>query len=135
MVWHAQGSFDPEAGSGEAKLRMEPVVFAKDGLQPAQLAPQLAGFFKSATGTLEATGRAQYAAGKPRLALELAARDLALETPNAQFEGVNGTLRLDGTEPLLDAAGPAALDRADPLRPRPHQRSGRRRSCARTAWS
>jgi hypothetical protein len=105
VVWHAQGSFDPEAGSGDAKLRMEPVVFAKDGLQPAQLAPQLAGFVKSATGTLEATGRVQYAAGKPRLALELAARDLALETPNAQFEGVNGTLRLDGPSPFSTPPG------------------------------
>ena len=105
VLWHAQGSFDPEARGVEAELRMEPVVFAKDGLQPAQLAPQLGGFLTEATGTLEASGRAQYAAGKPRIALELAARDLSFLTPNAQFEGVSGTLRVAGPSPYSTPPG------------------------------
>jgi len=100
VVLHAQGSFDPAAGSGDARLRMEPVHFAKDGLQPAQLAPLLAGRMTSVNGTLEATGRARYSAGRTQLVLDLAARDLGFETPLAQVEGVNGTLRVEGPGPF-----------------------------------
>jgi hypothetical protein len=104
-VLHLQGSFDVEKGRGEAKLRMEPVVFAKGGLQPAQLAPQLAGRLSAVSGTLEATGSVKLAKGAPRVVLDLAARDLAFETPLAQVEGVNGTLRVEGPSPLSTPAG------------------------------
>jgi hypothetical protein len=100
VVWHADGSFDPEAMKWDAELRMEPVLFVKEGLQPGQLAPWLAPFFSAASGKLEATGRALYAKGKPRLVLDLAARDLAFVTANAQVEGVNGTLRVEGPSPF-----------------------------------
>jgi hypothetical protein len=105
VVWHAKGSFDPESGSADAQLEMEPVVFTSGGLQPAQLAPQLDGFVRSATGAIEATGRARYAKGKPRLELDLAARELSLETSNAHVEGVNGTLRIQGPAPFSTPPG------------------------------
>ena len=105
VVLHVQGSFDPAAGSGDAQLRMEPVHFAKDGLQPAQLAPQLGGRVTSVTGTLEATGRARHSAGRTQLALDLAARDLGFETPLAKVEGVNGTLHVDGPSPFSTPPG------------------------------
>jgi hypothetical protein len=105
VVLHAQGSFDPAAGSVDAKLRMEPVHFAKNGLQPAQLAPQLAGRVTSVSGTLEATGRAQLSGRSPRLALDLAARDLGFETPLAQVEGMNGTLSVAGPSPFSTPPG------------------------------
>jgi len=84
---------------------MEPVHFAKEALQPAQLAPQLAGRVTSATGTLEATGQARFSRGSPRLTLDLAARELAFETPLAQVEGVNGTLRVEGPSPFSTPPG------------------------------
>ena len=104
-VLHAQGSFDPARRRGDARLRMEPVVFAKDGLQPAQLAPQLGERMTAVTGTLEATGQAHLSDGRTRLALDLAARELAFETPLAQVEGVNGTLRLEGPGPFSTPPG------------------------------
>ena len=105
VVMHAQGTFDPKTRSGEARLRMEPVHFAKGGLQPAQLAPQLAGLLSSVAGTLEATGRARFSAGRTRLTLDLAARELGFHTPHAQVEGLNGTLRLEGPSPLSTPPG------------------------------
>ncbi len=105
VVLHAQGSFDPSTNSSDAKLRMEPVHFAKGALQPAQLVPQLAERVTSATGTLEATGRARFSKGNLRLALDLAARDLAFETPNAQVEGMSGTLHVDGPSPFSTPPG------------------------------
>jgi len=105
VVMHAQGTFDPEARSGEAQLRMEPVRFAKGGLQPAQLAPQLAGVLSSVVGTLEATGRAHFSAERTRLTLDLAARELGFATSHAQVEGLNGTLRLEGPRPLSTPPG------------------------------
>jgi hypothetical protein len=105
VVWHAKGAFDPETGSADAELKMDTVVFASGGLQPTELAPQLDGFVRSATGALEATGRARYAKGKPRIELELAARDLTLETSNAHVEGVNGTVRIEGPGPFSTPPG------------------------------
>jgi hypothetical protein len=105
VVVHAQGSFDPDQGRADAKLRMEPVTFAKDGLQPAQLAPRIAGRMSSVTGTLEATGRARLSQGRTRLELDLAARNLAFATPLAQVEGVNGTLRIEGPDPFSTPPG------------------------------
>jgi len=105
VVLHAQGTFDPEARSAEARLRMEPVHFAKGGLQPAQLAPQLAGLLSSVAGTLAATGRARFSAGRTRLTLDLAARELGFTTSLAQVEGLNGTLRLEGPSPFSTPPG------------------------------
>jgi hypothetical protein len=104
-VIHAQGSFDPAARSGEARLRSDPLRFAKGGLQPAQLAPQLAGLFASVVGSLEATGRARFGAAGMQLTLDIAARKLGFESKLALFEGVNGTLRLRGPSPFSTPPG------------------------------
>jgi hypothetical protein len=84
---------------------MEPVHFAKGALQPAQLVPRLARRVTSASGTLEATGRASFSQGRTRLSVDLAARDLAFETPLAQVEGMNGTLRVEGPSPFSTPPG------------------------------
>jgi hypothetical protein len=39
------------------------------------------------------------------VSVDLAARDLAFETPNAQIEALNGTLRITGPSPLATPAG------------------------------
>jgi hypothetical protein len=74
-------------------------VFAKEGLQPEALLPAAGAWISGASGTVEATGRVR--TGKKPLAatLDLAARDLAFETPLAQVEAVNGTLRVVGPQP------------------------------------
>jgi hypothetical protein len=105
LVLEAEGSIDPEARSGEARLRMQPLHFSRDGLQPAQLAPQLAGLLSSVAGTLEATGSARFSAEGTRLSLDLAGRDLAFETRLAQVEGLNGALRFEGPRPFSTPPG------------------------------
>jgi hypothetical protein len=105
VVLNAQGTFDPETRSGEARLRLPPVRFAKGGLQPAQLAPQLAGRLDSVVGSLEATGRARFSAGQMRLTLDVAGRDLGFKTSAAQVAGLNGTLRFEGPGPFSTPPG------------------------------
>jgi hypothetical protein len=100
VVLHAKGKFDAPAGSADAQLRLEPVLFAKDGLQPAQLFPELGGRVSAVSGTLEAAGSARFSGGRSQLVIDLAARDLGFETPLAQVEGVNGTLRVEGPDPI-----------------------------------
>jgi hypothetical protein len=84
---------------------MQPLHFSRDGLQPAQLAPQLAGLLSSVAGTLEATGSARFSAEGTRLSLDLAGRDLAFETRLAQVEGLNGALRFEGPRPFSTPPG------------------------------
>ena len=111
VVWHAKGTFDPEARSADAQLKMEPVVFVKDGLQPAQLAPQLDGFVRSATGALEATGRARYAKGKPRLELDWPRADSPSDLERARE--AERTVRVEGPGPSRPRR--ATVRRPDPL--------------------
>jgi hypothetical protein len=105
VVLNARGTFDPETRSGEAQLAMPRIRFAKGGLQPAQLAPQLAGRLGSVVGSLEATGRARFAAGQTQLTLDVAGRDLGFETSVARVAGLNGTLRFEGPSPLSTPPG------------------------------
>ena len=112
VVLHAQGSFDPAAGSGDAALRMEPVHFAKGALQPAQLVPQLArrrDLGERNPGSdrprelLPGAHAAERRSGRARPRLRDAAR---------AGRGPERDAARRGTQPLLDAAGPAGLDRA-----------------------
>lgn len=105
LVLHAQGTFDPEARSAEAQLRLDPLHFATDGLQPAQLAPRLTGQLSAVAGTLEGTGSARFSAEGTRLSFDLAARDLGFETRLAQVEGLNGALRFEGPSPFSTPPG------------------------------
>jgi hypothetical protein len=101
----AVGSFHPETGKADADLRVEPVRFAKDGLQPAQLVPALAAYATAVAGSIEANGRARWSKGRAKLTLDLAARDLSFDTPHAQVEGMNGTLRVLGPAPYSTPEG------------------------------
>ena len=101
----AHGSLDPRSGQGDAELRLAPLAFAKGGLQPEQLAPQLAGVFTSVVGSLEANGRLRFGGGRRELTLDVAARELGFETKLARVEGLNGTLRLEGPDPWRTPAG------------------------------
>jgi hypothetical protein len=96
----AQGSYDPERGSGEARLRLEPLLFAEKGLQPVQLLPWLGKRLTAVKGALEATGRVRFGGKGIRLTLDLAARDLGFQTPLAEVAGVNGAVRVEGPSPF-----------------------------------
>ena len=100
VVLYAEGSLDPATRDGQARLRIEPLHFAEKALQPEQVVPQLKGWLSAVAGALEATGHARFSATGTQLQVELAARDLSFDTPLAQFEKLNGTLRFDGPRPL-----------------------------------
>jgi hypothetical protein len=95
----AAGSVDPGGRAAEATLRLEPLVFARGGLQPRTLAPALSAWLRGVEGALEARGQATLRGGELAAQLDLVLRDLVFETPLARFEGVNGALRLESLRP------------------------------------
>jgi hypothetical protein len=120
----AKGRADLEARSGRAELRLEPLVFAPGGLQPATLlpaaAPLLAGFgVARVAGRVEARGTLDVAAGEPELRVELALRELGFESDLLRVSGVAGAIALRAP-PLRTAEGQllsvAVLDPGVPLR-------------------
>ena len=95
----ARGTGDLLARSGKAELRLAPLVFAPDGLQPAALLPALepvlAGLgIAKVAGSVEARGTLALEAGAPALRLGVALREVGLETEFARVQGVSGTIAL-----------------------------------------
>ncbi len=90
----AQGRHDPRNGAGEARVRVAPVVFQPEGLQPATLLPILGDRIAEATGTLEALGELAWQGGAAQGSLDLALRELSLSSELADVERVNAAIQL-----------------------------------------
>jgi hypothetical protein len=95
----ASGRADVEARSGRAELRLDPLVFAPGGLQPAALLPAagplLAGLgVANAAGRIDARGTLVVEDGAPDLRVELALRGLGFESARVRVAGVAGALTL-----------------------------------------
>ena len=58
-----RGTHDLATGSGEARVRMKPVEFEADGLQPAALSPLLGRSIEAASGGVEARGAIAWGGG------------------------------------------------------------------------
>ena len=99
------GSHDLASGSGQATLAAPPVVFAPQGLQPAQLFPRLAGRLPDLAGAVAVSGalRWQGLALSPDLVVRLG--ELAFDSPGARFRRIRGDVRLDGLGPLRTPPG------------------------------
>ena len=95
----ARGTADLPAGVARAELRVAPIVFAPKGLHPAELLPALEpvlaelGIAK-VVGSVEARGTFALDHGAPELALDVALRDVGLETKLARLSGVSGAIEL-----------------------------------------
>jgi hypothetical protein len=97
----ARGTHDPATGHGEARVRLKPVEFEADGLQPAALSPLLGRSIEAASGGIEARGAIGWGAGKAIRggSLDLALRDLSVSSEQGSFERLNAAIRVGGPWP------------------------------------
>jgi hypothetical protein len=96
---HAEGSHDVAAGSGDARLRLEPLHFESDGLQPEDLLPALADWISAAAGHIEGRGHAVWGGEGVAGALDLAIRDLSADLPLLRIEGLDAAVHVAGPLP------------------------------------
>ena len=95
-----RGQHDPASGAGRAELDLPPVAFAPGGLQPAGLAPFLAGVVEDVSGRLALDGTLNWRAGEEvRADLDLLVDDLAFSSGPARFAQVNGVIAFDRLAP------------------------------------
>jgi hypothetical protein len=95
-----RGTHDLATGSGEARVRMKPVEFEADGLQPATLSPLLGRSIEAASGGVEARGAIAWGGdGAIRGGLDLAMRDLSVSSEQGGFERLNAAIHVDGPWP------------------------------------
>jgi hypothetical protein len=96
----ARGTHDSATGRGEAYVRMKPVEFAADGLQPDVLSPLLGQSIEAASGGVEARGAIGWGGGEAiRGGLDLAMRDLSVSSEQGSFERLNAAVRVGGPWP------------------------------------
>jgi hypothetical protein len=95
------GTHELATGSGEARVRVKPVEFEADGLQPATLSPLLGRSIEAASGGVEAQGAIAWGGdGAIRGGLDLAMRDLSVSSEQGGFERLNAAIHVDGPWPL-----------------------------------
>ncbi len=114
----ARGTADLPARSGAAELRIAPLVFAAQGLQPATLLPALEpalarlGVAKVA-GSVEARGTLAVDNGVPSLRLDVALRGLGFETTVAKVAGVSGAIEFRAPNLRTPKQQLVAIDRVE----------------------
>jgi len=92
-----------ENGEARAALRLEPLVFAPGGLQPADLLPAFKGWGIEASGRVEGQGSARWTGGEPEVRFDFVLSGLDLELPFGSIDGLAGTLRAVGPPLALPA--------------------------------
>jgi hypothetical protein len=95
-----EGRHDLSSAAGRMEVRLDPVSFAPDGLQPIDVAPVLGpASIGDVTGGLAASARIGWG---ERLSStgELRLEDLSLTMSEASIRGIDGTLRADSLFPL-----------------------------------
>jgi hypothetical protein len=114
-----RGQHDLATVAGHAELDLSPVKFAPDRLQPAALAPLLAGVVDDVSGQLALRGAFGWSAGANlRTDLNLLVENLAFSSGTARVAQVNGVIAFDRLAPC-------------PLRPASSSRSASSTSACR----
>jgi hypothetical protein len=90
----AKGRHDPRSGAGAASVRLAPLAFEGEGLQPVALLPILGDRIRDASGAIEAVGDFSWREGAARGALDVALRDLSGSAELADVERANAALRV-----------------------------------------
>lgn len=88
-----------EAGTAGVSFRVPPVAFDPAGLQPGDLSPALRSVVWDVDGTVEARGALRMEEEGITGAVDLVLLDLDFVTEGAEFELVNGAVRIDGPWP------------------------------------
>jgi hypothetical protein len=96
LVLEARGSADPSAPGARAELRLHPMVWEAEGLQPAAIFPFLEGWIEGAQGSVEAAGEVAWDGEQSTSAIDLALRELGFATGAAKVSGVNGVIEIGG---------------------------------------
>ena len=94
LAVEAKGRHDPRSGAGRAHLRVAPLAFEGEGLQPAALLPILGDRIREASGEIEAVGDFSWREGAAQGALDVALRDLSGSSELADVERANAALRV-----------------------------------------
>ncbi|CCQ73540.1 Exported protein of unknown function [Magnetospira sp. QH-2] len=85
---------------GEARITLDPLTFAPDGLQPAALSPAHGNLVQDVSGQVKAGGTIAWSPDGLAPHLTLTARDLSLTMDPAHIEGIQGEITLTGLAPL-----------------------------------
>jgi hypothetical protein len=94
------GAHDLASGAGQAEVALRELRFARDGLQPRQLAPRLGDLLRDVAGRLAMDGTIGWSAAGWSSDLGVLADDLSFTAGPARVERLNGVVRLDRLWPL-----------------------------------
>ncbi len=106
------GRHDLARGRGTADLRLGPVRFAPQGLQPGALSPRFADVVEDVDGTLGATGRIAWDANGLDPRFTVALDRLGLGTKVGRISDIEGRVLVDGLTPPSTAPGQRVSARA-----------------------
>jgi hypothetical protein len=95
----AVGSHDFATSSGQADLHLDPLRLGDGGPALGDLLPRLAASLPPVSGSLEAEGELTWSRAGMDGSVDLGVRDLALRTPVARLDRINGVVRLAGPWP------------------------------------
>jgi len=101
----AKGSHDLAKGSGNATIALAHVAFKQGGFQPGDLVAGLAGLAQDVDGSAGIAGTLRWTAKTLTPDLTLTLKDLALTTPDARIQAINGAIKLNGLWPPATPAG------------------------------
>ena len=90
---------------GQATLKMAPVTFDADGLQPQDLVPAIGSQVKEVTGKSALAGTIRWSRGKLVSDLELLLKDLSFKSPQADILKLNGVVKIDSLVPFTTKPG------------------------------
>lgn len=100
---------DGRAGAGGMVIDAPSLVFAEDGLQPADLSPLVADFVQSpTTGTASFTGQLNWSEALPEGGTSsgrLVIPDLSFESPAGAVKGLSGTIDFTNLAPVTTPPG------------------------------
>jgi hypothetical protein len=106
VTMRVRGQHDLASARGDAELDLPAVQFAPGRLQPAALAPLLAGVMQDVSGQLALDGTLAWGGGRDlRADLDLLVEDLGFSSGPARFAEVNGVVRFDRLAPLSTPPG------------------------------
>lgn len=88
------------ANTGQAKLKMAPVKFVPDGLQPQDLIPAIGSQVEEVTGESALAGTVRWKQGKLTSDLELLLKDISFKSPQANVLKLNSVVKIDSLVPF-----------------------------------
>ena len=100
LVLTLAGQHDFASGNGTLAIRSNPVSFARDGRQPADLAPIAGDALKHVDGTLSASGTVSWGSDRAlATALDVTLDGVGFDAGSAAVDGLRGSITFDSLAP------------------------------------